>query len=156
MGAVWIYFTWILSSLHFVMLCPYLRGHSTFGGDSFRRWVLLHRPFNIWWQLGQKCLFRGLASMEVGWPQLLWILNLLQKSAGHTKFGHYSTSGSWVMSSVVQKTSNAHPPLTILTMIYDPHFHFGIFWVSNTQHPLPLPSRFNLIYINQTYWIKEQ
>ena len=101
----------ILSSLLFVMLCPYLRGHSTFGGYFFLRWVLLHRPFNIWWQLGQKCLFRGSASMEVGWPQLLCILNLWQKSAHHEKFGHYRTSASWVMSLVVQKTSNARPPL---------------------------------------------
>ena len=49
--------------------------------------------------------------MEVGWPQLLWILILWQKSAFHAKFGHYSTSGSLVMSLVVQKTSNTHPPL---------------------------------------------
>ena len=100
----------ILSSLHSVMLCLYLRGHSTFGGYFFTRWALLHRPFNIWRQLGQKCLFRGSASIEVGWPQLLWILNLWQKSAVHAKFGHYRTSGSWVMSLVLQKTSNARPP----------------------------------------------
>ena len=100
----------ILSSLHFVMLCLYLRGHLTFGCYFFTRWVLLHRPFNIWRQLGQKCLSRGLASIEVGWPQLLWILNLWQKSAVHAKFGHYRMSGSWVMSSVLQKTSNARPP----------------------------------------------
>ena len=93
------------------MLCLYLRGHSTFGGYFFTRWVLLHRPFNIWRQLGQKCLFRGSASIEVGWPQLLWILNLWQKSAVHAKFGHYRTSGSWVMSSALQKTSNARSPL---------------------------------------------
>ena len=55
----------ILSSLCFVMLCPYLRGHWTFGGYFFTEWVLLHRHFNIWCHLGQKCLFRGLASMEV-------------------------------------------------------------------------------------------
>ena len=92
------------------MLCPYLRGHWTFGGYFFTKRGLLHRPFNIWCQLGQKCLFTGSASIEVGWPQLLWILNLWQKSAVHAKFGHYRTSGSWVMSSVLQKTSNARSP----------------------------------------------
>ena len=99
-----------------VMLCPYLRGHWIFGGYFFTKWVLLHRPFKIWCQLGQKYLFRGLASMEVGWPQLLWILILWQKSAGHAKFGHYRTSGSWVMSSVVQKT--AHPPFLQIFYLY--------------------------------------
>ena len=58
----------VLSSLHFVMLCPYLRGHLTFGGYFFTRWALLYRPFNIWCKLGQKCLFRGSVSMEVRWP----------------------------------------------------------------------------------------
>ena len=117
----------ILSSLHFVMLCLYLRGHSTFGGYFFTRWALLHRPFNIWRQLGQKCLFRGSASIEVGWPQLLWILNLWQKSAHHAKFGHYWTSGSWVMSSVLQKTSNAHPPFLSLEMLILANY----FWFLN-------------------------
>ena len=93
------------------MLCPYLRGQSTFGGSLFIRWALLLRFINIWCQIFKKCLFRGLASMEVGWPQLLWDLIHWQKSTSHAKFDHYRTSGSWVMSSSVQKTSNAHSPL---------------------------------------------
>ena len=76
----------ILSSLHFVMLCLYLRGHSTFGGYFFTRWALLHRPFNIWWQLGQKCLFRGLASMEVGWPQSPETFKVCPRSVNMAKF----------------------------------------------------------------------
>ena len=58
----------ILSSLHFVMLHPYLGGQFTFGGHFFTGWALLHRSINICCQFGQKCLFRGLASMEVKWP----------------------------------------------------------------------------------------
>ena len=100
----------ILSSLHFVMLCPYLRGQSTFGGPCFTKWALLLKFINIWCQIFQKCLFRGLASMEVAWPQLFWDLIHWQKSTSHAKFDHYRTSGSWVMSSYVQKTSNARPP----------------------------------------------
>ena len=106
----------ILSSLHFVMLCLYLRGHSTFRGFFFTRCAFLHRTFNIWCQLGQKCLLRGLTSMDVGWPQLLCILIFWQKSAGHAKFGHYRTSGSWVRSSVVQKT--VYPPFLQIFYLY--------------------------------------
>ena len=78
----------------------------------FSRWALLLRPFNIWWQ---KCLFRGFASMEVRWPQLLWDLILIhwQKSDHLAKFDHHSrSSGSWVMSSFVQKTSKARLTFT--------------------------------------------
>ena len=76
--------------------------------------MLLHRSINIWCQFGQKCLFRGSASTEVGGPQLLWALFQWQKSASHAKFDQDRTSGSWVMQSYVQKTSNAHPPLRFL------------------------------------------
>ena len=102
---------WSVPKLHQVgAFWTYLTGYIPWRPSGFWRWALLYRPFNVWCKLGQKCLFRGSASMEVRWPQLLWILNLWQKSTGHAKFGHYRTPGSWVMSLVVQKTSNAHPP----------------------------------------------
>ena len=102
-GTFWTYFT---------AISPYLRGQSTFGGYFFTRWALLHRPFNIWWQLGQKCLYRGSASMEVGLPQLLCFLIFDKKALVMQNLAIW-TSGSLVMSTVVQKTSNARPPLVV-------------------------------------------
>ena len=102
----------ILSGLHFVMFCLYLRGQSTFWGYFFTVGALFHWPMKIWCQIGQKWPLSESASMEVGWPQLLWDLINNHKSALHAKFDHYTTSGSWVMVWFVQKTSNAHSPLS--------------------------------------------
>ena len=98
--------------------------------------MLLHRSINIWCQFGQKCLFRGSASTEVGGPQLLRALFQWQKSALHAKFDQDRTSGSWVRQSYVQKTSNARPPLKINdTLCNFMPIIKSIFWYhSNTTH----------------------
>ena len=76
----------ILSGLHFVMLCPYLRGQSTFGGYFVTRRVLLHRSTNICCHFCQKCSFRVLASMEVKQPSSSESCKVCPKSAHLERF----------------------------------------------------------------------
>ena len=67
----------ILSSLHFVLLSlfpQYLRGCLSFGGYFFTEEEHFYRYIDMWLKIGQKGLFRGLASMEVGWPKSWWAL----------------------------------------------------------------------------------
>ena len=62
----------IMSSLCFVLLSlfpQYLRGHLSFGGYFFTEEEHFYRYIDMWLKIGQKGLFRGLASMEVGWPK---------------------------------------------------------------------------------------
>ena len=62
----------ILSSLCFVLLFlfpQYLRGRLSFGGYFFIEKEHFYRYIDMWLKIGQKGLFRGLASMEVGWPK---------------------------------------------------------------------------------------
>ena len=57
----------ILSSLHIVLLSlfpPYLRGCLSFGGYFFTGEEHFYRYIDMWLKIGQKGLFRGLASME--------------------------------------------------------------------------------------------
>ena len=97
--------------------------------------MLLHRSINIWCQFGQKCLFRGSASTEVGGPQLLWALFQWQKSASHAKFDQDWTSGSWVMQLYVQKTSNARPPFHLPCIKYRNIFLISIkAWHFSVKH----------------------
>ena len=63
----------ILSSLCFVLFSlfpPYLRGHLSFGGYFFTEEEHFYRYIDMWLNFDQKGLFRGLASMEVGWPKI--------------------------------------------------------------------------------------
>ena len=62
----------ILSSLRFVLLSlfpQYLRGRLSFGGYFFTEEEHFYRYIDMWLNFDQKGLFRGLASMEVGWPK---------------------------------------------------------------------------------------
>ena len=62
----------ILSSLRLVLLSlfpQYLRGRLSFGGYFFTEEEHFYRYIDMWLKIGQKGLFRGLASMEVGWPK---------------------------------------------------------------------------------------
>ena len=57
----------ILSSLHIVLLSlfpPYLRDCLSFGGYFFTGEEHFYRYIDMWLKIGQKGLFRGLASME--------------------------------------------------------------------------------------------
>ena len=62
----------ILSSLHFVLLSlfpQYLRGRLSFGCYFFTEEEHFYRYIDVLLMIGQKGLFRGLASMEVGRPK---------------------------------------------------------------------------------------
>ena len=57
----------ILSSLRLVLLSlfpQYLRGRLSFGGYFFTEEEHFYRYIDMWLKIGQKGLFRGLASME--------------------------------------------------------------------------------------------
>ena len=63
----------ILSSLCFVLLFlfpQYLRGRLSFGGYFFTEGEHFYRYIDMWLKIVQEGLFRGMASMEVGWPKI--------------------------------------------------------------------------------------
>ena len=84
------------------------------GSDFTSREGFYHRKATLIF-FGPNGLFLETASIEVMWPPILYSLQVHQKASHHAKFHQNQTSSSWVMSFVVQKTSDVKDK-----------FHYGI------------------------------